>query len=55
MFYCHDSLMDATIPNGVTSIGVQAFFGCDSLTKVTIPDSVTNISGSAFDNCYYFI
>lgn len=33
-----------TIPNGVTSIGMDAFRGCKSLTGVTIPDSVTNIN-----------
>ena len=40
-----------TIPNGVTSIGSGAFFGCSSLTSITIPDSVTSIGRSAFDGC----
>jgi hypothetical protein len=39
------------IPNGVTSIGDNAFFFCDSLTSVTIPASVTTIADYAFFNC----
>ena len=42
---------DVTIPNGVTSIGYEAFIGCNSLTSVTIPDNVTSIDYYAFDNC----
>ena len=44
------SLSSITIPNGVTSIGVDAFFLCGSLTNVTIPDSVTSI-GDLFEAC----
>lgn len=36
---------------GVTSIGVYAFYSCKSLTKVTIPTSVTNIGNWAFNYC----
>jgi BspA type Leucine rich repeat region (6 copies) len=41
-----------TIPNSVTSIGVEAFGECESLTSVTIPNSVTNIGGGAFFDCF---
>ena len=37
-----------TIPNGVITIGDDAFFSCDGLKNVTIPNSVTNIGDSAF-------
>ena len=39
------------IPDGVTSIGGNAFYGCTGLTSITIPDSVTSISRSAFSGC----
>jgi hypothetical protein len=40
-----------TIPNSVTSIGDEAFWGCISLTSVTIPDSVTSVGADAFYFC----
>ena len=42
---------EVTIPDGVTSIGYNAFANCGSLTDVTIPDSVKSIGTSAFLNC----
>ncbi len=39
------------IPDGVTSIGDEAFRDCDNLTSVSIPDSVTHIGDEAFSGC----
>ena len=40
-----------TIPDGVTSIGNNTFYGCSSLTSIEIPDSVESIGKYAFFNC----
>jgi len=41
---------NVTIPQGVTAIGVSAFYG-SGLSGVTIPDSVTSIGLAAFSHC----
>ena len=48
---CKKSDTEYVIPEGVTSIGNNAFSGCRSLTSITIPESVTNIGNGAFNNC----
>jgi len=45
------ALTSMDIPDGVTEIGVGAFYGCLRLTSVTIPASVTVIKNNAFDGC----
>ena len=45
------SIKSVSITEGVTSIGVRAFFGCTSLASITIPDSVTSIESYAFRGC----
>ena len=50
--YLNGSLVtQLKIPDGVTSIGEHAFWGCSSLTSMTIPDSVTSIGYGAFFGC----
>ena len=46
-----DKIKTVVIGNGVTSIGVNAFFRCVNLTTVSIPGSVTSIGEFAFGNC----
>ena len=49
--YANASGATYDIPNSVTTIGEEAFYGCDNLTSVTIPNSVTTIEADAFINC----
>ena len=60
LFYAHHlylngkEVTDLTIPDGVTRIGKEAFYGCTGIISVTIPDSVTSIGSSAFyDTAWY--
>lgn len=41
-------LVSVTIPDSVTSIGVESFLGCTGLTCVTIPNSVRSIGRASF-------
>ena len=44
-------ITDYSIPNSVTEIGSDAFYGCSGLTNITIPNSVTSIGTYAFSGC----
>ncbi len=44
-------IKNIVIPDGVTTIGLGAFFWCEWLQHITLPDSVTVIEGYAFENC----
>ena len=46
-----DSIKTAVIEDGVTSIGMFAFYRFNALTEAIIPDSVTSIGQSAFNGC----
>ncbi len=46
-----NSILNAIIESGVTSISSYAFCDCSSMTSVTIPSSVKSIEWSAFESC----
>lgn len=39
------------LPEGVKSIGADAFHGCKSLAEINLPESLKTISSCAFDSC----
>ena len=49
--FSSSNITSITIPNSVTTIGNNAFYGCSKLESVTIPDSVTSIDYYAFAYC----
>ena len=51
LFLNNTEISDLIIPDGITSIGDHAFYGCSGLTSVTIPNNVTSIGIRAFQNC----
>ena len=46
-----EEIVDAYIPNTVSSIGSHTFSGCSNLTSIAIPKSVTSIGEEAFIAC----
>ena len=44
-------LTSIDIPDSVTSINKEVFYGCSGLTSIDIPNSVTSIGGWAFYGC----
>ena len=51
LYLNNELLTEVEIPDTVTKINDNVFYGCTSFTSVTIPDSVTSIGNYAFDNC----
>lgn len=51
LFLNGEEIIDLVIPEGVTSIGEEAFHYCSGITSISIPNSVVNIATSAFSGC----
>ena len=45
------SLASVTLPEGLESIGKNAFYQCYSLASVTLPESLKSIGKGAFSQC----
>ena len=50
-FARREDLVDITVPDGVKSIGEDAFNGCVNLTQIALPESVAHVGKTAFDKC----
>lgn len=46
------SVKSVSLPDGLTSIGNSAFFGCDGLANIKFPKSLTRIGEQAFEYCH---
>lgn len=42
---------NTSIPQSITTLNTDAFYGCRGLTNIKIPTSVTSIGSSAFSDC----
>ena len=49
--WIYSGVREVVIEQGITKIGVYAFYQCDTLRKVTIADSVTELGFCAFAEC----
>lgn len=50
-FYACEYIERFTIPNGVESVGLEAFEGCFNMTDIHIPASLKQIGDNAFTEC----
>ena len=54
-FRCCESLVNLSLPKGVTRISSDAFYACSSLSAIFIPDTVKILNKNAFKLCYQTI
>ena len=45
------AVTSVSMPEGITSIGFEAFSGCQNLESVTLPESLTTLGNEAFRSC----
>ena len=49
--FLNQNIKNIDLPDGLISIGKNAFSGCVNLTNVKLPNSITNIGIGAFESC----
>lgn len=49
--FAGSAIQNIVIPEGVTSLGDYAFYGCDNLVSVSLPSTLKSIGKGAFGNC----
>ena len=51
-FYCSRLMEISSFPEGMVSVGKNAFGMCSMLTKISLPSTLQTIQSDAFSNCY---
>lgn len=51
VFYQLSSLVDISIPAGISAIGKNSFLGCTGLTEIVFPETIKSIQASSFADC----
>ena len=51
VFFSLDALTKVTVPEGVTKIGMGAFFYCTAMAELALPATLTEIGEQAFSGC----
>ena len=46
-----DQISTVNLPDGLTSVGDLAFYGCEGITTVSLPNTVQEVGGYAFSGC----
>ena len=50
-FYSHNNITTVTVPEGVTTIGTNAFGSCERLTEISLPSTLANLGEHVFQSC----
>jgi hypothetical protein len=51
-FYENNNITKVVIEEGISTIGVSAFYSCQKLVTVQFPSTLVNIKENAFSHCY---
>ncbi|MBR2194745.1 MAG: InlB B-repeat-containing protein [Salinivirgaceae bacterium] len=50
-FYTSNNITAVIVPEGVTTIGANAFGSCERLTQISLPSTLVNLGSYAFQSC----
>lgn len=50
--FSYSSITSISLPNSITTIGIEAFSSCQKIRSINIPNSVTRIESKAFAECH---
>lgn len=53
-FQDNSALYSVVIPEGITEIGAQAFYGCGNLADIDLPSTLESVAANSFEETAYF-